>query len=133
LGIRLAGTGQGGQSLHTPSHPDRLNGPQTRQLAPRPTSRRSRRRADQDALRTREDSESVERQGAAAERRAEQAETRERDAIDRADRAEQQARAERAELECELAGQRDVRQAAELEQGVRRRALDAERAAARAV
>jgi hypothetical protein len=116
LGIRLAGTGRCGQSLH----PDCLNRSPARLLAPRPASRRSRRRADQHALRTREDSESVERQGAAAERRAEQAETRERDALDRADRAEQQARAERAELERELAGQRDARQVS-LSRGVRRR------------
>jgi len=83
-------------------------------------SRRGRRRAEQDALRAREDSERVERQGAgcgAARRAGRDARA---DAIDRADRAEQQARAERAELERELAGQRDARQVS-LSRGVRKR------------
>jgi hypothetical protein len=62
----------------------------------------------------------------AAERRAEQADARAQAAVDRADRIEEQARAERAGLERELGEQRDARQAAELEQGRAQAALDAE-------
>ncbi len=83
----------------------------------------ARQAAEQQIKRVRQDVERAEQQAAGATRRAEQAETRLDDAVKR---AEQHARSERAELERELAEQREARETVELERDRARAALDAE-------